>query len=101
VLATVEELEVGDLATYAEVAEAAGHPGAGQAVANVLRSATGVPWWRVVPADGRIYRTHRPAQVPLLEAEGHQVDDDGRLRPARSDSPAGDQARAAADTSGS
>ena len=81
-LRAVEALGRGDLATYAEVAEAAGHPGAAQAVANVLRSATDVPWWRVLPADGRVYRTHRPMQVPLLEAEGHAVDDDGRVRPA-------------------
>jgi methylated-DNA-protein-cysteine methyltransferase-like protein len=85
VVAAVAELEPGDLATYAEIAEAAGHPGAGQAVANVLRSATGVPWWRVVPADGRVYRTHRAVQRPLLEAEGHAVDDDGRVRPADQD----------------
>jgi methylated-DNA-protein-cysteine methyltransferase related protein len=81
VLRAVADLREGDLATYAEVAESAGHPGAGQAVANVLRSALEVPWWRVVPADGRLYRSHRAVQGPLLEAEGHGVDADGRIRP--------------------
>jgi methylated-DNA-protein-cysteine methyltransferase-like protein len=80
VVVAVRALARGDLATYADIAEAAGHPGAGQAVANVLRAAPDVPWWRVVPGDGRVYRSHRPVQVPLLEAEGHVVDEDGRIR---------------------
>ncbi|MDQ2648204.1 MAG: MGMT family protein [Actinomycetota bacterium] len=79
VLAFVSRLEPGDLATYAEVAEAIGRPGGGQAVANVLRRAPDAPWWRVVPSDGRVYRSHRPVQVPLLRAEGHQVADDGHI----------------------
>jgi methylated-DNA-protein-cysteine methyltransferase-like protein len=80
VVRAVSALRPGDLATYADIADAAGHPGAGQAVANVLRCAPGLPWWRVVPADGRVYRTHRPVQSPLLRAEGHTVDDDGTIR---------------------
>jgi methylated-DNA-protein-cysteine methyltransferase-like protein len=59
------------------VADEIGRAGAGQAVANVLRRAPGLPWWRVLPADGRVYRTHRGTQVPLLRAEGHVVGDDG------------------------
>jgi len=73
VVEVVAALRPGDLATYGEVAEEAGHPGSGQAVANVLRAAPDLPWWRVLPSDGRIYRTHAPAQVPLLEDEGHEV----------------------------
>jgi methylated-DNA-protein-cysteine methyltransferase-like protein len=80
VVQVVAELRSGDLVTFADIADAAGHPGAAQAVANVLRSAPGLPWWRVVPGDGRVYRTHRGAQVPLLRAEGHEVGDDGTLR---------------------
>ncbi|HKJ55572.1 MAG TPA: MGMT family protein [Nitriliruptoraceae bacterium] len=75
VVQVVAALEPGDLAGYAEVAREAGHPGAGQAVANVLRTVPGLPWWRVVPASGRLYRTHAPVQQPLLEAEGHCFDD--------------------------
>jgi methylated-DNA-protein-cysteine methyltransferase-like protein len=81
VVAFVADLGPGDLASYAEVAEAIGRPGAGQAVANVLRRAPDLPWWRVVPADGRVYRSHRDRQVPLLRAEGHAVADDGRISP--------------------
>lgn len=79
VVRVVAGLGVGELATYAEVAEEAGHPGAGQAVANVLRSAPDLPWWRVLPSDGRVYRTHASVQVPLLEAEGHLLDESLRV----------------------
>lgn len=70
VVAVVSALEPGDVATYAEVAEEAGHPGASQAVANVLRRVPDLPWWRVVPAGGRLYRTHARVQAPLLRADG-------------------------------
>jgi methylated-DNA-protein-cysteine methyltransferase related protein len=80
VIAAVADLAEGELVTYGELAEELGRPGGGQAVANVLRSAPGLPWWRVVPAGGRLYRTHAPVQAPLLEAEGHHVDDHRRVR---------------------
>lgn len=75
VVEVVTALEPGDVIGYADVAREAGHPGAGQAVANVLRRVPGLPWWRVVPASGRLYRTHAPIQQPLLEAEGHRFED--------------------------
>lgn len=75
VVAVVAALRPGDVIGYADVAREAGHPGAGQAVANVLRRVPGLPWWRVVPASGRLYRTHAPIQQPLLEAEGHRFED--------------------------
>ncbi|MGN6694841.1 MAG: MGMT family protein [Aquihabitans sp.] len=81
VVAAVGALERGDLVTYRDIAEQIGRPGSGQAVANVLRSAPGLPWWRVTPADGRLYRTHAPTQQPLLEAEGHTVDEHRRVHP--------------------
>ena len=83
VVSAVKELGPGDLATYGDIADQLGRPGSAQAVGNVLRSAPGLPWWRVVPADGRLYRTHRPSQIPLLRAEGHAIDDDGRIAIAR------------------
>ena len=70
----------GDLVGYGELAIELGRPGAGQAVANVLRRAPDVPWWRVLPADGRLYRSHVATQRPLLEAEGHTFDDRRRVR---------------------
>jgi methylated-DNA-protein-cysteine methyltransferase-like protein len=79
VIKAVRSLIHGELATYGEIAEEVGRPGAGQAVANVLRRATELPWWRVVPADGRLYRSHAPVQAPLLEAEGHHIDNARRI----------------------
>ena len=76
----VAELQPGEVLTYGEVALEAGHPGAGQAVANVLRTVPDLPWWRVVPASGRLYRTHAPVQRPLLEADGVTVDDDRHVQ---------------------
>lgn len=79
VVDVVGSIPPGQVLTYDEVARESGHPGAAQAVANVLRRVPGLPWWRVVPSDGRVYRTHAPTQVPLLRAEGVEVDGDRRL----------------------
>ena len=56
----------GELVTYGDLAEEVGRPGSAQAVANVLAALVpGLQWWRVLPADGRLYRTHAPTQAPL------------------------------------
>lgn len=51
----------GELITYGEVAAEAGFPGAARAVGRVLKSSSGLPWWRVVTSTGRL--------VPGLEVE--------------------------------
>lgn len=79
VVGVVGDLREGEIVTYGEVADEVGRPGSAQAVANVLRRADGLPWWRVVPADGRLYRSHEPWQRPLLEDEGHVIDADRRV----------------------
>jgi methylated-DNA-protein-cysteine methyltransferase-like protein len=84
VIEAVRDLARGEIATYGEIAEEVGRAGAGQAVANVLRGVSDLPWWRVVPAEGRLYLSHAPTQAPLLEAEGHRIDEDRRIRSARS-----------------
>jgi methylated-DNA-protein-cysteine methyltransferase related protein len=71
----VASLQPGEVLTYGEVADEIGRPGSAQAVANVLRHVPGLPWWRVIPSSGRIYRTHAPRQIPLLRAEGVRVED--------------------------
>ena len=81
VVAAVEALDSGELVTFAEVAEQIGRPGGGQAVANVLRGAVDLPWWRVLPSDGRVYPNLAAAQVPLLRAEGHGVDEHRNVHP--------------------
>lgn len=75
VAVVVAAIPAGQVLTYAEVALEAGRPGSAQAVANVLRRVAGLPWWRVVPSSGRLYRTHAPTQAPLLAAEGWTVTD--------------------------
>ena len=69
-------LRPGEMATYGEVAEEAGHPGAGRAVGNVLSGSDGLPWWRVIHADGRLAPGHERRQAGLLRAEGVPVVDD-------------------------
>jgi methylated-DNA-protein-cysteine methyltransferase-like protein len=81
VIDVVRALEPGDVVTYADVALEIGRPGSAQAVANVLRRVPDLPWWRVVPTNGRLYRTHAPTQGPLLQAEGVRIDDDRCIRP--------------------
>ncbi len=76
----VRDLAPGEVVTYGDVALEVGRPGGAQAVANVLRRVPDLPWWRVVPTSGRLYRTHAPTQAPLLEAEGVRVDADRRVR---------------------
>jgi len=52
---TVWRIPKGKVATYGQVARAAGHPGAARQVVWALRSATGgLPWHRVVGAGGHI-----------------------------------------------
>ncbi len=61
------------MATYAEVAEEAGHPGAARAVGNVLASSEGLPWWRVVTSTGRLVPGHEEVQARRLRVEGVAV----------------------------
>ena len=81
VLAVVAGLPRGTLATYGEVAMEAGRPGAARAVGRLLAGrGEGLPWWRVVPASGRLAPAVAPRQAAALRAEGIDVVD-GRIRP--------------------
>lgn len=83
VLAVLRALVPGEVVTYGEVAEEAGHPGAARAVGNLL--ATGdheVAWWRVVAAGGRLARGKEADQARRLRAEGLELTGDRvRRRP--------------------
>jgi methylated-DNA-protein-cysteine methyltransferase-like protein len=83
VIDAVAALRPGELVTFGELAEELGRPGGGQAVANVLRAVPDLPWWRVVPAEGRLYRDLVAVQAPLLSAEGFVVDEHRRVHPTR------------------
>ncbi len=66
----IRGLAPGEVATYGEVAEEAGFPRAARAVGNVLAGSSGLPWWRVVSATGRLAPGHESEQARRLASEG-------------------------------
>jgi methylated-DNA-protein-cysteine methyltransferase related protein len=84
VKAVIRDLKRGEVATYGEVARRAGYPRAARAVGNILATNLGLPWWRVVRANGGLAAHSREEQARRLRREGVTVRD-GRWR-ARKDS---------------
>jgi methylated-DNA-protein-cysteine methyltransferase-like protein len=78
VRAVILRLRAGEVATYGEIAEEAGYPGAARAVGGVLARSEGLPWWRIVTASGRLVPGHEAEQARRLRAEGAMVG--GRTR---------------------
>ena len=74
VIAVVRRIPAGRVATYGDVAEAAGYPRAARAVGNVMKTCNtpGVPCHRVIAANGRIggYGGNESLKRALLRAEG-------------------------------
>lgn len=74
ILATVDSIPPGKVATYGQVAEEAGLPGRARLVGKVLREAAAadLPWHRVLGAGGHIKVPGRAAreQARRLRAEG-------------------------------
>jgi O-6-methylguanine DNA methyltransferase len=74
VLSVVRRIPVGRVATYGDVAAAAGRPRASRAVGNIMRNCAGrdLPCHRVVAAAGRIggYGGNVEMKRALLRAEG-------------------------------
>ncbi|MDQ3487086.1 MAG: MGMT family protein [Acidobacteriota bacterium] len=77
VLAAVRRLPTGRVATYGDIAAAAGSPRASRAVGNIMREckAAGVPCHRVIAAGGRLGGFGGSVQLKreLLRAEGVPV----------------------------
>ena len=65
VLSAVEQIPPGRVATYEDIAEIVGRGGPRQVGHVMAQFGGGVPWWRVVRADGRPARS--------LEAAGIEV----------------------------
>ena len=67
-------IPLGKVATYGDVARAAGYPGTARQVSWALRNADarGIPWQRVLGSGGRILLPDRAGvmQRELLEREG-------------------------------
>jgi methylated-DNA-protein-cysteine methyltransferase related protein len=69
--AEVADLGPGEVVSYAEVARRAGRPGAARAVGGFLAEhGGGLPWWRVVRADGRPAAGLEAQAADQLRAEG-------------------------------
>jgi len=80
--AVIRDLQRGEVLTYGEVARRAGYPRAARAVGSVLATTMGLPWWRVVRANGELAAHSREEQVRRLRREGVLVRD-GRWQPRR------------------
>lgn len=75
-------LREGEVTTYGDVADVAGHPRQSRLVGRILATTDmDVAWWRVVNASGRIVSGHPDEQRALLRSEGVMVVDD-RVRNA-------------------
>jgi methylated-DNA-protein-cysteine methyltransferase related protein len=72
--AVIDDLAPGEVVSYGEVARRAGKRGAARAVGGFLAEhGAGLPWWRVVRADGTL-AVHKPCdQARRLRAEGVEV----------------------------
>src|SRR3954469_8166138 len=77
VLIVVRRIPVGHVATYGDVAEAAGRPGAARAVGNIMRECgrPDIPCHRVVAAAGKLggYGGNIELKRALLRAEGLHI----------------------------
>ncbi len=73
----VRRIPVGHVATYGDVAEAAGRPGAARAVGNIMRACgrPDIPCHRVIAAAGKLggYGGNLELKRALLRAEGLHV----------------------------
>lgn len=70
VLAVVEQIPRGQVASYGDVAELVGRGGPRQVGQVMSRFGAAVPWWRVVRADGRPVRGLEDRALERLRAEG-------------------------------
>ncbi len=69
----VRRITRGKVATYGDVAYAAGFPGAARQVAWALHSSSGLPWQRVVGAGGKILLTGEAAMEQRFRLENEGV----------------------------
>jgi methylated-DNA-protein-cysteine methyltransferase related protein len=84
-VSVIVALAPGEVTTYADVAEVAGHRGRARLVGRILSSGGAghddvpeLPWWRIVTAAGRLVPGHEHEQAALLRREGVEVRD-GRV----------------------
>lgn len=73
ILRQVRRIPRGKVATYGDVAYAAGFPGAARQVVWALHSSRGLPWQRVVGAGGKILLTGEAAMEQRFRLENEGV----------------------------
>ena len=78
ILQIVSEIPRGKVATYGDVALAAGHPGCARQVVWALRTSSTVPWHRVVGAGGVVRLTGEPGLEQRLRLAAEGVEFKGR-----------------------
>jgi alkylated DNA nucleotide flippase Atl1 len=69
VLSLVEQIPPGRVATYGDIAQMIGRGGPRQVGHVMAQFGGGVPWWRVVRADGRHAHTLEKRGLRLLRAD--------------------------------
>ena len=85
VYAVVRDIPYGKVQSYGDIARAIGYPGRARFVGFAMRACPdGLPWHRVVMADGSITGgDFAPIRRALLEKEGVPFLPDGRVDIAR------------------
>ena len=76
VLAAVEAVPPGQVATYGDVAAFVGYGGPRQVGQVMSRFGGAVCWWRVVRADGQPARGHEAQALAQLQSEGTPLSGD-------------------------
>jgi alkylated DNA nucleotide flippase Atl1 len=69
VLSLVERIPVGNVLSYGLIAEYVGTGGPRQVGRVMAMYGSGVPWWRVVRADGSLPESHQRAALPHYREE--------------------------------
>ncbi len=84
VLSLVEQVPAGRATTYGAIADAVGRGGPRQVGRVLAVDGGGVPWWRVVRADGSLPPSHQAEAVARYRAESMplrgSMDDAAALR---------------------
>lgn len=81
----IKDIPPGKVMSYGQIAAQAGSPRGSRQVARVLHSMSakfGLPWHRVVNAEGRVVLSDEEArhtQLVLLRAEGVEIDGNGKI----------------------
>jgi alkylated DNA nucleotide flippase Atl1 len=83
VLDVVEAIPPGQVMSYGDVAEFLGEGGPRQVGRVMALWGGGVPWWRVVHADGSLLAGHERAELARYQEEGTPLRTGADGRPAR------------------